>query len=98
MVFLGGIMVVFLYVTTLSNNEKYLKPTLRSLTLMVRVFASLMAIPPVFSLPVSGHLLRLIYAPLRAPVLGLSVSYLLSVLLIAVKITERHKGALVKLY
>lgn len=93
LVFLGGIMVIFSYITTLARNDKMFITPINPLL----VFA--LGLGGVYFLltkdtPINYFHLGLIYSSTRGNLIIFLTAYLLLSLLAIVKITQFHKGAL----
>lgn len=92
LIFLGGMMVIFIYITTLAREDKLIStpPTLLFITaLVVAVTLSFTK-----SLPVSHVDLRTLYTVRRGSTVIFLTWYLLLTLFAVVKIRQSHKGAL----
>jgi NADH-ubiquinone oxidoreductase chain 6 len=100
LIFLGGIIVVFIYVTILAGNEKF--TTIISYKLLFSLLGlSICGI--VFNCPLNTQtkkelFMSHIYFSSSTFVLWFLIIFLLATLLIVVKQSENFKGALVKYY
>lgn len=96
-VFIGGIIVIFLYVTSLATNSKIIQPR----TLNFTTLAALLVIYGTFT-PFNGASYNLSTVPRtlftfsRASVVFFLILYLLITLFLATKISESFKGSLVE--
>lgn len=98
LIFLGGIIVVFIYATNLANNEKFFfRPPSSLSPLLVSGALSIPSVA-VFIPPSTPLNLGILFFSSSIPVIWLLILYLLFILFIRVKITERFKGALVKTF
>ena len=100
LIFLGGIIVIFLYVRTLSLSNKIVSPTINWIAIVMlgsvllwRFFSSNIA-----TTFVQLNFITQVYQPLRFTIVLFLVFYLLSALFIVVKITQSFKGALLKIW
>ena len=100
LIFLGGIIVIFLYVRTLSLSNKIVSPTINWIAIVMLGSALLWRF---FSSNITTTFVQLnfitqVYQPLRFTIVLFLVFYLLSALFIVVKITQSFKGALLKIW
>lgn len=98
LIFLGGIIVIFLYVSTLSLSNKIITtPTPSSPLLggLVLIILSLRFTPQI-NFEIINSLVIQLYQEIHSPLLIFLVRYLLLTLLSVVKITQSFKGALLK--
>lgn len=95
LLFLGGMMIIFLYVTSLANNEKLLLNLnytgVYLGTLVVTVFSFFL-----ITFNRVENLITHIFYSLFTPLLWFLIFFLLITLFVVVKITESFKGALIK--
>ena len=110
LIFLGGMIVLFLYISTLSNNEKLLIPTESWLVLIVITVVIIVLITSGLTLSFLGgsggvfhntceqsiRNLSTLYTLIRVPHLRYMLTMLLVTLFCTVKITEGFKGSLTK--
>lgn len=97
LIFLGGIIVVFIYVTTLAGNEKFrinfVSPLLGLLifctSFIYFYFPTLTQIKKEIFM---GH----VYFSRTTPVLWFLIMFLLSTLIVVIKLAENFKGTLTK--
>ena len=93
LVFLGGIMVIFSYITTLARNDKmFISPLIRGLAVVLALMGGYCCLNSSF--PVGSFHLGLIYSSSRGNIVLFLTGYLLLSLLAIVKIAQAHKGAL----
>ena len=93
-VIVGGIIVLFIYAASLSNEEKILSTKLSSFFLPLFAILALTAVLPT-QVRLSGTEVSLMFsAPLRAS--NIALIYLLTALLVVVKGMELFKGRIVK--
>lgn len=92
LIFLGGIIVVFIYITTLAHNEK-LKLE-KSITYFLILFRLIVLIPPLVK-PKFINILSL-YTSHFSPLLIFLTLYLLICLFSVVKLCQSFKGAIRK--
>lgn len=97
LIFLGGIIVVFIYVTTLAGNEKFqislINPAF--LVLILRLI-SIYVCSPKLSIFKKETFIRHIYYTRSAPILCFLIIFLFRVLILVIKLAENFKGALIK--
>jgi len=105
LIFLGGIIVLFLYISILSNNEKiYLPSRLVRLAIVFLGLAWLLSIQNYLNYNTSNSSFRsestfditLLYHGLITPHLIFLITVLIVALFCVVKITEGFKGSLIK--
>lgn len=95
-IFIGGIIVLFLYTTSLSSNNKFLRPV------SVPQLGGLIAAVGIFLWPIAAPKSGLSSTPLlifrssSSRMVGFLIFYLLLILFIATKISESFKGSLVE--
>lgn len=97
LIFLGGIIVIFIYVTTLAGNEKFLLPRIPStvaLTILL-IFIGLSQLPTTSEFKQELFITHTYSAP-SIPVLCFLLIFLFRALFTVIKITESFKGALTK--
>lgn len=96
LIFLGGIMVVFIYVTRLAGNEKFiLKPTLLLVWTSV-IFFIRSSFINLASQTKKENFMSHLFITSSSFILWRLTIFLLITLIIVVKITENFKGALIK--
>ena len=97
LIFLGGIIVIFIYICSLSINEKMVLPKLSKLTVgSFFLFFSLVDLET--SINSSLNSLVQFYSVSWSPILTFLVFYLVVVLLAVVKIVQNFKGAVSKMW
>ena len=97
LIFLGGIMVVFLYVRTWRRNQKFLLPPFPLpliLFFLCAIFYLNPTTPPLR--PYSAAYISTIYISTSGGIILFLVVYLLLTLFLVVKTSESFKGALIK--
>ena len=93
LVFLGGIIVIFSYITTLARNDKmFITPFDPPLVVLLSLAA--LTILSLMSVPTKSLHMGLIYSSTSGNLILFLTAYLLLSLLAIVKITQFHKGAL----
>lgn len=93
LVFLGGIIVIFSYITTLASNDK-LSLSLPSTRWPLVLTLAFVTFSSNYPLPSNNYNLGLVYSITRGSIILFLTLYLLFTLLVVVKITQAHKGAL----
>ena len=93
LIFLGGIIVIFLYLSTLSISEKLVTPKLNFLICFLLI-SILVIIAPWQTL--NFNLRTTMLKPISLRVIFILVLYLTSALLLAVKFAQSFKGAITK--
>lgn len=98
LIFLGGMIIIFIYVTTLAGNEKF---STASLTRNFLTFLTIARLAVVFTIsPLSAHtkefFMSHIYFRNSSRILWFLILFLFMTLVIVVKLAESFKGALVK--
>ena len=96
LVFLGGIIVVFIYSTALSGNTKLRHIAPNYQTMILSAIAALLVLPPTTALTHKSTALAAIYANQVFMAPCALIVLLLIALFIVVKTVESFKGALVK--
>lgn len=96
LIFLGGMIVIFTYLTTLARRDKLVVPSLPpKITLLFFLIAVIPSKLSPLILPQNISLSSL-YSPVSNTTLFLVTAYLLLGLLAIVKLSEAHKGAISK--
>lgn len=98
LIFLGGMIVVFIYATSLANNEKFFfKFPMSTAPLLI---CCALGIPSILTLTLPSTPLNLstLFHFSSIPVIWVLIVYLLLILFVSVKVTERFKGALIKTF
>src|SRR5271163_1327063 len=96
LIFLGGIIIIFIYVTTLAGNEKFLIPF--NFNLLYLPIRRLIIIRFLGSYPILPKEIFFIHTYLSSttPILWFLFTFLLITLFVVIKIAESFKGVLVK--
>ncbi len=95
LIYLGGIMVIFLYITFLATNLKITLPKKNKIITLVILVLRLTPIPLQY-IDVKDNIPLSLYKLINNQILLFLIVYLLLTLLVAVKLTENFKGALIK--
>jgi len=97
LIFLGGIIVVFIYITTLAGNEKFHIAPLNPLFLIFTLNGSLVYFyAPKLSQFKKEIFISHIYFSRATPFLWFLVIFLFRTLIIVIKLAENFKGTLIK--
>ena len=95
-VFVGGMIVAFLYVTSLSVNNKFVISPINPIFLVLLFLLLIINTHPVSSIINSTYSPTILFHPRSFSVLIFLVIYLLVTLLVASKLSESFKGSLVE--
>jgi NADH-ubiquinone oxidoreductase chain 6 len=97
LIFLGGIIVIFIYVTTLAGNEKFFlnRPSLLNLIIFLS-FITIVSSLTIHSQFKKEAFIRHIYYSSSLIILWFLIIFLFSTLIVIVKMSESFKGALIK--
>jgi len=96
LIFLGGIIVVFIYVTSLAGNEKFtVKPTYSLIAIGAIVFVNTASLKLRDQTKRERYMAHL-FITSSSFILWVLTVFLLRTLIVVVKITESFKGALIK--
>lgn len=102
LVFMGGLIVLFIYISRLASNEKFnlnlwnnISNPLPVITIMMLLFLCLNSQPSVkVFMACPQKFIFKIYSPSIAPITSMTILYLLLALIIIVSITSLKEGAL----
>ncbi len=93
LIFLGGIIVIFLYLSTLSLSDKLTSPKIRNLVIILVVITPIISLRWKFS---NFNISKSFMEPLAISNIIFLITYLLLALILAVKLSQSFKGAIIK--
>ena len=98
LIFLGGVIILFVYITTLANNEKLVIPNFSKTRVVLLILARLIFSFSVFNQPLFRLIpaLGIYFNPISGRNLILLTLYLLMALTRVVKLRQRTRGSLIR--